>query len=389
MSGSAAPTIDDVSTAVYTFPTPEPEGDGTLTWTATVAVTAQIRAGGRTGLGWTYSSPAAAAVIHDKLIDAVAGRDPFDIAGAWSAMHRACRNLGTRGLVMQAISALDVALWDLKARLCGTSLSNLLGQLRTAVPIYGSGGFTTLNTDQLQDQITQWTEAGCTAMKIKIGQSWGADPGRDIARVEQLRSSTHGVDLMVDANGGYTRGQARRVGRQLDELGVIWFEEPVSSDDLTGLGILRDVLNCDVAAGEYVSEVDEASRLCGVVDCLQLDVTRCGGYTGWLRAAEVAQARQVDVSGHCAPSLHAAVAAAIPNLRHVEWFVDHARLEPILVEGAPPVHDGALHPDARRRGARHDRVWQGREIPNRLTKKCFHPGGSVQPSITVGKEVLE
>jgi L-alanine-DL-glutamate epimerase-like enolase superfamily enzyme len=158
------------------------------------------------------------------------------------------------------------------------------------------------------------------------------------------------VELMVDANGGYTRGQARRVGRQLDDLGVTWFEEPVSSDDLAGLAVLRDALSCDVAAGEYVSEVDEASRLCGAVDCLQLDVTRCGGYTGWLRCAAAAQAHQLDVSGHCAPSLHAVVAAAVPNLRHVEWFVDHARLEPLLVEGAPSVHAGALHPDARAHG---------------------------------------
>ena len=313
-------------------------------------MTVRIRAGGHTGLGWTYSSPAAATVIHDKLIPAVEGRDAFDIEGAWSAMHRACRNLGTRGLVMQAISAVDVALWDLKARLIGVSLSRLFGQLRAAVPVYGSGGFTTLNSGQLQEQIAEWTDAGCGAMKIKIGESWGAEPARDLARVELLRSNTSGVQLMVDANGGYTRGQARRVGRQLDDLGVTWFEEPVSSDDVAGLAILRDVLNCDVAAGEYVSEVDEARRLCGAVDCLQLDVTRCGGYTGWLRAAAVAQAHQLDVSGHCAPSLHAAVAAAIPNLRHVEWFVDHARLEPLLVEGAPPVHAGALHPDAGAKG---------------------------------------
>ncbi len=247
---------------------------------------------------------------------------------------------------MQAISAVDIALWDLKARILNVSLSAVFGRVRDAVQVYGSGGFTTLSTSQLDDQIEQWSEAGCTAMKIKIGESWGSDQMRDIARVKQLRSRTEGVQLMVDANGGYTRAQARRVGAQLDELGVVWFEEPVSSDDIDGLAVVRDAVSCDVAAGEYVSEIDEAVRLCGVLDCLQLDATRCGGYTGWLGGAAAAGARHLDVSAHCAPALHACVAAAAPNLRHVEWFADHARIEPLLVEGAPAVNGGALQPDA-------------------------------------------
>lgn len=345
MSGSTASPIGDVSTGIYRFPTPDREGDGTLTWDATTAVTVQIQSEGCAGLGWTYSSSASAAIITDHLAPAISDLDALDVAGCWSAMHRACRNLGTRGLVMQAISAVDIALWDLKARLLGVSLSSLFGRLRDAVPVYGSGGFTTMNTQQLREQVEQWTDAGCAAMKIKIGQGWGTQETRDLARVKQLRSQTDDVALMVDANGGYSRGQARRVGQRLDDLGVVWFEEPVSSDDLEGLAVVRNALNCDVAAGEYISEVDEADRLCAVVDCLQLDVTRCGGYTGWLRAAAAAAVHHLEVSGHCAPSLHAAVAAAVPNLRHVEWFADHARLEPLLVDGAPPVHHGALHPD--------------------------------------------
>lgn len=340
------PTISHVTTAVYRFPTPEPEADGTLRWDATTAVTVTVHAGGKTGLGWTYSSPAAAAVIHHHLADAVRDRNALDIAGAWSAMHRACRNLGTRGLVMQALSAVDVALWDLKARLLDTSLCGLLGQCRTDVPIYGSGGFTTLTDDQLEEEVRWWQSAGCTAMKIKIGESWGSQISRDLARLHQLRDfAGSDVQLMVDANGGYSTGQARRVGAELDELGVVWFEEPVSSDDIEGLADVRDTVRCDIAAGEYAADLYDARALIPVVDCLQLDVTRCGGYTGWLRAAALAQAHNLQVSGHCAPSLHAAVAAAVPNLRHVEWFVDHARLEPLLVHGTPEARDGALHPD--------------------------------------------
>ena len=155
---------------------------------------------------------------------------------------------------------------------------------------------------------------------------------------------------MVDANGGYDLGPAGRIGAELDRLGVVWFEEPVSSDDLSGLVELRRRLRCDVAAGEYVSDVFEAKALVPAVDCLQLDVTRCGGYTGWLRGAALAQAANLAVSGHCAPALHAPVAAAVPNLRHVEWFVDHARLEPLLAENVPVVQDGRMQLDGSRVG---------------------------------------
>jgi L-alanine-DL-glutamate epimerase-like enolase superfamily enzyme len=332
-----------VRTGVYRFPTPTEEGDGTLTWTATTAVTVQVSAGGGTGLGWTYSSGAAATLIDGELAEVVRGRDAFDVPGAWAAVHRAGRNLGTRGLFAQAQSAVDIALWDLKARLLDVPLADLFGRVRDRVPVYGSGGFTTLDHDELAEQVQWWRAAGCRAMKIKIGESWGSRVDRDLTRVAQLKElAGDDVALMVDANGGYSPGEARRVGAALDDLGVSWFEEPVTSDDLQDLGLLRGVLRCDVAAGEYIADVYEATRMAPVVDCLQLDATRCGGYTGWLSCASAAAGAGRQVSAHCAPSLHAPVAAALPGLRHVEWFVDHARLEPRLVDGAPRVRDGAL-----------------------------------------------
>lgn len=348
--------ITHVSAAVYRFPTPEPEADGTFEWHATTAVVVTLEAGGRTGTGWTYSSRAAAAVVEDELVPHVLGRSALDVTDGWSAMRRAVRNLGSSGLAMQAVSAVDVAWWDLKARLLGMPLGDLLGHCRDDVPVYGSGGFTTLDDAQLADQVDGWAQAGCTAMKIKIGESWGADPERDLRRTRQLRRlAPEGTQLMVDANGGYTVGQAIRVGDALDELGVVWFEEPVSSDDTTGLAAAREALTCDVAAGEYAATPDDVRDLLPVVDCLQLDATRCGGYTGWLRGATLAEAAHLQVSAHCAPSLHAAVAAAVPNLRHVEWFVDHARLEPQLLDGIPEVSHGALHP-------RHDVAGHGMTV---------------------------
>jgi L-alanine-DL-glutamate epimerase-like enolase superfamily enzyme len=348
---TSTPTIDRVDVEVYTVDTPEPEADGTLHWDATTAVVVHAHAGHTAGLGWTYSSPAAAAVICKQLSGVVTGLDPRDITGAWEVMHRSCRNFGTRGLVMQALSAVDVALWDLKARLRDEPLSSMLGQTRSTVPIYGSGGFTTLDESQLGEQVASWHAAGCTAMKIKIGQDWGSNIPRDVERLHQLRHlAGDDVALMVDANGGYTVGQARRVGAVLDDLGVVWFEEPVSSDDTEGLGVLKHALRCDVAAGEYVSDLYEARNLTPAVDCLQLDATRCGGYTGWLAASAVAASHNLQVSAHCAPALHAPVAVAITNLRHIEYFIDHVRLEAELFDGLPPATNGVLTPSTTRPG---------------------------------------
>ena len=335
-----------LTASVYVFPTPYPEADGTFEWEKTTAVVVEATDGGETGLGWTYSTPAAAQLITGPLAQAIADRSADDVPACYEAMRRACRNFGTRGLAMQAISAVDIALWDLKGRQRGVSLSQLWGRQRDGVPVYGSGGFTTMTDEQLHEQVDGWAAAGCRSMKIKIGESWGGNPGRDLARVRLLREyAGDGVDLMVDANGGYSVGQARRVGAALDDLGVVWFEEPVSSDDLAGLANLRRTLRCDVAAGEYASDLFEARGLCGVVDCLQLDATRCGGYTGFLQGAAVAASHNLQVSGHCGPSLHAPVCAAIPNLRHVEWFADHARLEPLLAENVPAVTGGQLRPN--------------------------------------------
>ncbi len=144
------------------------------------------------------------------------------------------------------------------------------------------------------------------------------------------------AELYVDANGGYGAGQAVRMARRMDEFGVTWFEEPVSSQDLAGLAAVRRQVLPDVAAGEYSWSPADSRRLleAGAVDCLQLDVTRCGGITGFLAGAALAAAHNVQVSGHCAPNLHAQAAAAVPNLRHVEYFHDHQRIERMFFDGA-------------------------------------------------------
>jgi L-alanine-DL-glutamate epimerase-like enolase superfamily enzyme len=260
---------DTADIAVYRFPTPEPEADGTLRWDATTAVTLTLTADGVAGLGWTYTSAATAAVLSHELIPALRGHSPFDIPGCRTILRRACRNLGTTAIVAHALSAADIALWDLKARLLQVPLPTLFGSVRPSTPIYGSGGFTTLTDDQLAEQIAQWQAAGCAAVKIKIGQDRGGAIARDLQRTAQavdLLGAGHRV--MVDANGAYPVGVARRVGAELDRLGVSWFEEPVTSDDPHGLALVRDAVHCDVAAGEYVYRSYDAAALVPAVDCL-------------------------------------------------------------------------------------------------------------------------
>jgi L-alanine-DL-glutamate epimerase-like enolase superfamily enzyme len=352
--GVGNPPVDQVSAAVYEIPTDRPEADGTLAWSATTLVVAHVSGGGRTGIGYTYASGACKPLIEGPLAAAVTGRDVHDIGAAWQAMVRAVRNLGRPGLVSCAISAVDTALWDLKGILLGLPVATLLGKTRAQAPVYGSGGFTTYDETTARAQLEQWTGGlGIPRVKIKIAESWGAAPGRDLARIAFARQVIGpDAELYVDANGGYTRKQAIRMARAMAEHDVTWFEEPVSSDDLAGLREVRDQVDPDVTAGEYGYDLAYFGRMvdAGAVDCLQADVTRCGGFTEWLRVAAVAAARGLQVSGHCAPNLHAHAAVAVPNLRHLEYFHDHVRIESMVFDGALRPRDGALRPDASRPG---------------------------------------
>jgi L-alanine-DL-glutamate epimerase-like enolase superfamily enzyme len=326
----------------YTIPTDAPEGDGTIAWSNTTMVLVEASADGITGIGWTYGPAAVASVVTDLLAPVVRAIDPDDIPAAWLAMQQRLRNVGRPGVAGLALSAADNAIWDLKARRHVAPLARLLGAVRHRVPVYGSGGFTTYDEQQQHRQLVGWTEQGIPRVKIKIAESWGSDEARDLARMTAARRSIgDSTELFVDANGGYHRKQAIRVMRAAADLDVRWFEEPVSSDDLDGLGLVRDQVTADVAAGEYGYDLAYFQRMAGYVDCLQVDVTRCGGISEFLRAAAVAAATGLDVSAHGAPHQVLAVAAAVPNLRHIEWFHDHVRIETMFFDGVASAAGGS------------------------------------------------
>ncbi|HEV2540942.1 MAG TPA: enolase C-terminal domain-like protein [Frateuria sp.] len=339
--------IARIEVDAYRVPTDAPEADGTIAWDATTLVLARVCAGGHSGLGWTYAHAAAGAVIADPLRDVLLNRDADDIPGAWHAMNRSLRNIGRPGVGLMAIGALDVALWDLKARLHGTSVVRLMGRAREAVPVYGSGGFTSYPVERLQRQLAGWVEQGMARVKMKVGTHPHEDPARVRAAREAIGTAP---ELMVDANGAYTAKQALALAGCYAQEGVGWFEEPVSSDDLEGLRLLRDrtPAGMDIAAGEYGWDSWYFRRMleAGAVDVLQIDGTRCGGFTGFLQAAALAHGFGIPVSAHCAPHLHAHVCSAVGHLKHVEYFHDHARIESMFFDGLPELRDGALVVDA-------------------------------------------
>ena len=344
--------VSTVRASAYSIPTDKPEADGTLAWDKTTLVLVEIEAGGKTGIGYTYSHHSNAALINDTLAAAVHGTDAMDVPAAHRRLRSAVRNLGQAGLSATALSAVDCALWDLKAKLLELPLCRLLGKNRDTIAIYGSGGFTTYSDAELKQQLGGWAhQDGCRWVKMKIG----SDPARDPERVAAARRAIgERCGLFVDANGAFDRKQAVGIARLFAREGVAWFEEPVSSDDLAGLALLRRELSApmEVAAGEYGYTPDYFRCMleAGAVDVQQADVTRCGGITGWLRIAALCDAYHTDLSGHCAPALHLHAACAVPRFRHLEWFHDHVRIEQMLFEGAPVPRDGAIRPDLARPG---------------------------------------
>lgn len=351
MPGESEARIDQLEVSAYQVPTDFPEADGTLAWDSTTMVLAEATAGGQRGIGFTYANVATARLIRDHLADVVVGKDALAVQDGWEAMVHTIRNLGRPGVASMAIAAVDGALWDLKAKLLGLPLVTLLGQVREAVPIYGSGGFTSYPLDRLRDQLGGWVAQGIPRVKMKIG----THPEDDLSRVRAAREAIGpNTQLFVDANGAYDRKQALDFATRFTEYGVSWFEEPVSSDDLDGLRLIRDraPTGMEIAAGEYGYDVHYFRRMldAGAVDVLQADASRCAGISEFMRVGALCRSHSMPLSAHTSPSLHAHVCCAVMPLRHLEYFHDHVRIEEMLFDGALHPIEGALHPDLSRPG---------------------------------------
>lgn len=336
--------IQRLTASAYTVPTAAPESDGTLSWDRTTLVVVEAEGGDRTGIGFTYSHGAAATVVRDTLAAAVEGRDAMGVDAAWWAMLERVRNVGREGIAACAISAVDLALWDLKAQLLGVPLVTLLGAVRDEIPAYASGGFTSEDRGELMAELSRWRDEGFSMAKIKIGREGAAE------RVAAAREALgDGVSLFIDANGAFTPRRALTLAHEIADHRVVWFEEPVSSDDLAGLRRVREgaPAGMDVAAGEYGWDPFYFRRMlaAGAVDVLQADVTRCLGISGLLRVAHECEACNTPLSFHCAPSMSVHAACALRGAVHAEYFHDHQRIERALFDGAAVARGGMLAPD--------------------------------------------
>ncbi len=343
--------ISSTTVRVYTIPTDAPEADGTISWNATTMVLVDLHAGDAHGMGYTYADAATGKVAEHLLKTVISGCDPFQHAAHWMSMQRSVRNLGNRGIAAMAISAIDIALWDLRARLLGIPLVHLLGTARESIPVYGSGGFTSYDDDQLRSQLGGWAEEGLPFVKMKIG----TNPDDDPRRVQVARKAVGDeVGLFVDANGAYTAKQAIQLAEVFHDSNVTWFEEPVSSDNLAGLRFIRSQVPApmEVAAGEYGYTVPYFERMLAAksVDVQQADATRAQGITGFLSAAALCDAHQIALSAHCAPSIHMHACCAVPRARHLEFFHDHARIERMFFDGFCEPRQGHMFPDRNRPG---------------------------------------
>jgi L-alanine-DL-glutamate epimerase-like enolase superfamily enzyme len=344
--------VETVDVCAYEIPTDGVESDGTLEWTSTTINVVEVSGGGETGVGYSYGHHAIASLVASKLAGVVQGADATDPQAAWAAMSRALRNNGETGLSYMAISAVDIALWDLKARLLGLPLARLLGRWHGETPVYGSGGFTSYTIERLVDQLAGWVAEGIPRVKMKVGRN----PAQDLLRVAAVREEIGDeAELFVDANGAYSRKQALEAAGTFREVAdVSWLEEPVSSEDRQGLRMVRDGAphGMEIAAGEYGYALPYFSDLIasGCVDVVQADVTRCGGITGLLRVDALCRAHCLPLSGHCAPAVSAHALAGCECTVHLEYFHDHVRIENMLFDGTLSPTGGALRPDDARPG---------------------------------------
>lgn len=334
----------------YRIPTEEPESDGTLKWDHTDLVLVELTAAGEKGIGYTYSSPAAARIISDIFLSEIKDKDALDINGIWYLMQKKVRNLGRPGIAAMAISAVDNALWDLKAKILNLPLCRLIGMVRKNIPVYASGGFTSYNPDELKEKFGQWKDNGHKMFKMKIGR----DKDEDFKRMEAARDCIGDSKLFVDANGAYYQKEAIAIAKILKEFDVKWYEEPVTSDDLDGLHYVRDNTpsSIRVTAGEYGFTPTYFNRMLAAksVDVLQADATRCGGITGFIKAHEICESYHLPFSAHCAPTLHMHPGVALHNMQHIEYFRDHVRIESELFEGFVQARNGKMTPDLSRLG---------------------------------------
>jgi L-alanine-DL-glutamate epimerase-like enolase superfamily enzyme len=282
---------------------------------------------GHTGFGFSYSKRAGgpAQYAHaEEVAQGVIGEDPNDIGKIYTKLLWAGASVGRSGVATQALAAIDVALYDLKAKRAGLPLAKLLGSYRDSVRTYNtSGGFLNATLDEVKARATQSLEEGIGGIKIKVGLP---DSAEDLRRVAGVREHIGpDVALMVDANQQWDRATALRMGRRLEEFDLVWIEEPLDAYDFEGHAQLAQALDTPIATGEMLTSVAEHKALMAANGCdiIQPDAPRVGGITQFLRLAALADERGLGLAPHFAMEIHLHLAAAYPTepwVEHFDWL---------------------------------------------------------------------
>jgi L-alanine-DL-glutamate epimerase-like enolase superfamily enzyme len=313
-------------------------------------VLVEVEAGGELGLGYSYADVAAALIIGDRLAPIVEGGDPAAIPQLHARLAAEVGELGRGGIGARALSAVDAALWDLRARLLGVPLCELFGRARDRVAVCGVGS-AGLGVDEAARELGELAAQGYARVTLPVG----ARLDEDAARVRAARHAIGTrVALGVDAGGALARKQVLALAGELASSGVSWLEEPVGPADRDGLKLCRDraPAGMTIAAGATLDEPLLARELleAGAVDALVADLTRCGGPSGFLRLAALCDAFGLPLAARGAPGLTLHVACAAPPLAHLAFSAEHARIEALLFDGAPQPDGGWLYPDRARPG---------------------------------------
>jgi len=302
---------------------------------------------GHEGVGYSYSKRAGGPGLYahaKEIADDVIGEDPNDIQRIWTKLVWAGASVGRSGLATQAIAAIDIALWDLKAKRAGLPLAKLLGAHRDSVACYNtSGGFFSSPLEEIIENAHNSLERGIGGIKIKVGQP---DPRIDLNRVEAIRAElSDDVALMVDANQQWDRVSALRIGRQLERYGLTWIEEPLDCYDAEGHAMLADKLDTPIATGEMLTSTAEHRLLIErrSVDYIQPDAARVGGITQFLRIMALGEEAGLKLAPHFAMEIHLHLSAAYALeawVEHFDW------LEPLFNERLR-IAGGRMHVPAR------------------------------------------
>jgi len=285
-------------------------------------------------------------VIED-LKSSLIGEDPMNIEQIWFRMFWLVRGYGRKGVALCAISAIDIALWDLKAKIMGLPLYKLLGPFTDTVPVYGSGGWTNLSEKDLVKEQTGWVERGFKSIKMKVGKGFGRAEKEDIRRLAAVRKAVgDDIAIYIDANNGYYAKQAIALASRFEDYNVGFFEEPVLADDIEGLAMVARATKIPIATGEHEYTKYGFKELLtrGAADILQPDVSRVGGVTEWMKVAHMAQGFNLPVANHSQQLMSLHLACATPNLLVVEYVGVIEEADKFFYTEIPMPKDGMLSP---------------------------------------------